>query len=229
IPSRIALSVTSQHDSRTILDGQGAERLIGRGDMLYSPIDDNQARRLQGAFIPRSDLQRLVEYLCSQGEPDFDIIPQAPEDDEGDFAAEIDVSDKLYAAAVEYVVGEGEASVSGLQRRFKIGYARAGRIMDAMEQRGVVGPHLGPKPRDVIINPAAMHAHLSGTEYTHPSEINLDEEDLTPEEQLSGAPGEGADDDGDAEFHEAGATDDADDSEEPDVQVEEEEAAAESA
>ncbi|MFP4249177.1 MAG: DNA translocase FtsK, partial [Armatimonadota bacterium] len=123
----------------------------------------------------------------------------------------------------------GEASVSGLQRRFKIGYARAGRIMDAMEQRGVVGPHLGPKPRDVIINPAAMHAHLSGTEYTHPSEINLDEEDLTPEEPFSGAPGEGADDDGDAEFHEAGATDDADDSEEPDVQVEEEEAAAESA
>jgi len=171
IPSRIALSVTSQHDSRTILDGQGAERLIGRGDMLYSPIDDNQARRLQGAFIPRSDLHRLVEYLCSQGEPDFDIIPQAPEDDGGDFAAEIDVSDKLYTAAVEYVVGEGEASVSGLQRRFKIGYARAGRIMDAMEQRGVVGPHLGPKPRDVIINPAAMRAHLSGGEYTHPSEI----------------------------------------------------------
>ena len=68
-------------------------------------------------------------------------------------------------------MGEGEASVSGLQRRFKIGYARAGRIMDAMEQRGVVGPHLGPKPRDVIINPAAMRAHLSGGEYTHPSEI----------------------------------------------------------
>ncbi|MBD3291865.1 MAG: hypothetical protein GF393_03010, partial [Armatimonadia bacterium] len=190
IPSRIALSVTSQHDSRTILDGQGAERLIGRGDMLYSPIDDNQARRLQGAFIPRSDLQRLVEYLCSQGEPDFDIIPQAPEDDEGDFAAEIDVSDKLYTAAVEFVVGEGEASVSGLQRRFKIGYARAGRIMDAMEQRGVVGPHVGPKPRDVIINPTAMRAHLAGDDYTHPSEI--EEEHPDPEEQLSQALQDGA-------------------------------------
>ncbi len=171
IPSRIALAVTSQHDSRTILDGQGAERLIGRGDMLYSPIDANQARRLQGAFIPRSDLQRLVDYLSKQGEPDFDIIPQTPDDDGEDFAADIDVSDKLYTAAVEYVVGESEASVSGLQRRFKIGYARAGRIMDAMEQRGVGGPHVGPKPRDVLINPTAMRAHLSGDEYTHPSEI----------------------------------------------------------
>jgi S-DNA-T family DNA segregation ATPase FtsK/SpoIIIE len=225
IPSRIALSVTSQHDSRTILDGQGAERLIGRGDMLYSPIDDNQARRLQGSFIPRSDLQRLVEYLCQQGEPDFDIIPQTPDDDEGDFAAEIDVSDKLYAAAVEYVVGEGEASVSGLQRRFKIGYARAGRIMDAMEQRGVVGPHVGPKPRDVIINPAAMHAHLAGDEYTHPSEI---EEEMAPEEQLSEAlqdtpdPGEMEDDEEPEDLQgQAGAD------EEP--EMEEEEAAAERA
>ncbi|MGD9496104.1 MAG: DNA translocase FtsK 4TM domain-containing protein [Armatimonadota bacterium] len=162
IPSRVALAVTSQHDSRTILDGQGAERLIGRGDMLYSPIDANQPRRLQGAFIPRSDLQRLVDYLCTQGEPEFEIIPQLPDDDEDDFAAELEVSDKLYAAAVEFVMGEGEASVSGLQRRFKIGYARAGRLIDAMEQRGVVGPHEGPKPRQVLLNPAALHDHLAG-------------------------------------------------------------------
>ncbi|MGC9316655.1 MAG: DNA translocase FtsK 4TM domain-containing protein [Armatimonadota bacterium] len=177
IPSRIALAVTSQHDSRTILDGQGAERLIGRGDMLYSPIDANQPRRLQGAFIPRSDLQRLVDYLCEQGEPDFGIIPQVPDDDEEDFAAEIEVSDKLYAAAVEFVVGEGEASVSGLQRRFKIGYARAGRLIDAMAQRGVVGPHEGPKPRQVLLNPSAMQQHLSGDEYPHPEEIDEAEED----------------------------------------------------
>ncbi|MFW5867367.1 MAG: DNA translocase FtsK 4TM domain-containing protein [Armatimonadota bacterium] len=223
IPSRIALSVTSQHDSRTILDGQGAERLIGRGDMLYSPIDDNQARRLQGAFIPRSDLQRLVEFLCSQGEPDYEIIPQAPDEDEGDFAAEIDVSDKLYAAAVEYVVGESEASVSGLQRRFKIGYARAGRIMDAMEQRGVVGPHVGPKPREVLLNPGAMHAHLSGGEYTHPADI---EEELEPEEQLSRALRDGS------EAEDAGQVEDSeepDDPQEAEIETEEEEAAAESA
>ncbi len=161
IPSRIALAVTSQHDSRTILDGQGAERLIGRGDMLYSPIDDNQPRRLQGAFIPRADLQRVVDHLVTQGEPEFEIIPQLPDDDDEDFAGELEVSDKLYAAAVEHVVGEGEASVSGLQRRFKIGYARAGRLIDAMEQRGVVGPHEGPKPRQVILNPSAMRDHLA--------------------------------------------------------------------
>jgi len=152
----------------------GAERLIGRGDMLYSPIDANQPRRLQGAFIPRADLQRLVEYLCSQGEPDFEIIPQAPEDDDDDFAGDLEVSDKLYQAAVEFVVGEGEASVSGLQRRFKIGYARAGRLIDAMEQRGVVGPHVGPKPREVMLGAAAMHDHLSGTAYADESEYEDD-------------------------------------------------------
>jgi S-DNA-T family DNA segregation ATPase FtsK/SpoIIIE len=215
IPSRIALSVTSQHDSRTILDGQGAERLIGRGDMLYSPIDDNQARRLQGAFIPRSDLQRLVDYLCSQGEPDFEIIPQAPDDDEGDFASEIEVSDKLYQAAVEFVVGETEASVSGLQRRFKIGYARAGRLIDAMEQRGVVGPHVGPKPREVILNPAAMHTHLYGGEYTHPSQIE-EEADYTDELEPETA-----------EPDERLADDDIPDDDEPEADVEEEEARAE--
>ncbi|MFO8080660.1 MAG: DNA translocase FtsK 4TM domain-containing protein [Armatimonadota bacterium] len=228
IPSRIALSVTSQHDSRTILDGQGAERLIGRGDMLYSPIDDNQARRLQGAFIPRSDLQRLVEYLCAQGEPDFDIIPQTPDDDEGDFAAEIDVSDKLYEAAVEYVVGETEASVSGLQRRFKIGYARAGRIMDAMEQRGVVGPHVGPKPREVLLNPGAMHAHLSGGEYTHPSEIEMDEPE--PEKQRGEALRDGAEREGDGEeTEEIEQAEELDDLDETEAEIAEEEAAAESA
>jgi len=208
IPSRIALSVTSQHDSRTILDGMGAERLIGRGDMLYSPIDANQARRLQGAFIPRADLQRLVDYLCSQGEPDFDIIPQVPEDDDDDFAGAIEVSDKLYAAAVEFVVGETEASVSGLQRRFKIGYARAGRLIDAMEQRGVVGPHVGPKPREVILNPAAMYAHLSGGEYTHPSGLDdePDYEDEPEDELLIDDPDESEEMDGEAEYDEEEAT-----------------------
>jgi len=160
-PSRIALSVTSQHDSRTILDGQGAERLIGRGDMLYAPIDANQPMRLQGAYVPREDLQRLADYLRTQGEPEFEIIPQVPDKDEEDFASDLEVSDRLYAAAVQYVVSQGEASVSMLQRRFKIGYARAGRLIDGMEQRGVVGPHEGPKPREVYIG-AAMADEFGG-------------------------------------------------------------------
>jgi S-DNA-T family DNA segregation ATPase FtsK/SpoIIIE len=161
-PSRIALGVTSQHDSRTILDGQGAERLIGRGDMLYAPVDANQAKRLQGAYVPREDLQRLTDYLRTQGEPEFEIIPQVPDDDDEDFASDLEVSDKLYAAAVQYVVSEGEASVSMLQRRFKIGYARAGRLIDAMEQRGVVGPHEGPKSREVFIGAAMVDDYLPG-------------------------------------------------------------------
>jgi len=162
IPSRIALAVTSQHDSRTILDGMGAERLIGRGDMLYSPADSNHPMRVQGAFVPRADLRRIVDYLTEQGEPDFDIIPQVPDDDDEDFAGDLEVSDKLYAAAVQYIVGEAEASVSGLQRRFKIGYARAGRLIDAMEQRGVVGPHEGPKPRQVLVTPSALEELMGG-------------------------------------------------------------------
>ncbi len=161
-PSRIALGVASQHDSRTILDGQGAERLIGRGDMLYAPVDANQSKRLQGAYVPREDLQRLTDYLRTQGEPEFEIIPQVPDDDDEDFASDLEVSDKLYAAAVQYVVSEGEASVSMLQRRFKIGYARAGRLIDAMEQRGVVGPHDGPKAREVFIGAAMVDDYLPG-------------------------------------------------------------------
>lgn len=189
IPSRVALAVTSQHDSRTILDGQGAERLIGRGDMLYAPIDENQPRRLQGAFIPRADLQRVVDHLCRQGEPEYEIIPQLPEDDE-DFAGELEVSDKLYAAAVEFVIGEGEASVSGLQRRFKIGYARAGRLIDAMEQRGVVGPHEGPKPRQVLLNPSAMRDHLAVVTGGRPQreiydDMNDYDEDLSDEDEYA--------------------------------------------
>jgi len=171
-PSRIALSVTSQHDSRTILDGQGAERLIGRGDMLFSPIDWSHPKRLQGAFVPRKDLQRLVEYLTSQGEPDFQIIPEVRSEDGDDFAADLEVSDKLYAAAVQYVVAAGEASVSMLQRRFKIGYARAGRLVDAMEQRGVVGPHEGPKPREVLVGVGMVDDYLSGRQGLEASDAN---------------------------------------------------------
>jgi len=159
VPSRVALAVASQHDSRTILDGQGAERLIGRGDMLYAPIDANKPRRIQGAFVPRDDIERIVKHVNSQGEPQFDIIPEVPEDDE-DFSGEMEASDELYSAAVQYVVGEQAASVSMIQRRFKVGYARAGRLIDAMEQRGVVGPHEGSKPRQVLVGPGMADAAL---------------------------------------------------------------------
>lgn len=167
IPSRIALAATSQVDSRVILDEQGAERLIGRGDMLFAPLDAPKPRRCQGSFVQRSDIERVAEYLREQGEPSFTIVPQEggaeDDDDDRDFTSAPDVSDDLYAAAVQHVVQEQEASVSMIQRRFKVGYARAGRIIDAMERRGVVGPHVGPKPRTVLVAPGKAEEAINGT------------------------------------------------------------------
>ena len=160
IASRIALTVASIHDSRTIIDGQGAERLIGCGDMLYAPFDASKPRRVQGAYIPRKDLEKLVDYLRDQGEPDYQIIPEVRED-ESRYADEADPSDELYAAAVDLVVANQEASVSMLQRRFKIGYARAGRLVDMMEERGVIGPSEGSKARKVLA-PPGYQVHLTG-------------------------------------------------------------------
>ena len=163
IPSRVALAVASQIDSRVILDEPGADRLIGRGDMLFAPLDAPKPQRLQGSFPAREDIDRVAEYLRDQGEPTFTIIPQEKQEgDDEDYASDLDVSDELYATAVQYVVAEQEASVSMLQRRFKVGYARAGRLIDAMEQRGVVGPHEGPKSRQVLIAPGMVDDALQG-------------------------------------------------------------------
>lgn len=160
VPSRIALSVASQVDSRTILDQIGAERLIGRGDMLYAPIDASKPRRVQGAFVSRQEIEAIAEHCRKQGEPNYAIIPEVPAED--DYSSESEPSDDLYADAVRYVVAEGEASVSMLQRRFKVGYARAGRLIDMMCQRGVVGPSQGSKPRQVLIGSAFVDAALGG-------------------------------------------------------------------
>jgi len=161
IPSRVALAVASLHDSRTILDGQGAERLIGRGDMLYAPIDASKPKRIQGAFVTRGDIERIVRHLQDQAEPEFSIVPEVPEEEE-DFSGEMEASDELFAAAAEYVIMEQEASVSMIQRRFKVGYARAGRLIDMMERRGLVGPHEGSKPRHVLVAPGMADAVLMG-------------------------------------------------------------------
>lgn len=191
IPSRVALAVASQIDSRVILDEQGADRLIGRGDMLFAPLDAPKPQRLQGAFPAREDIDRVAEFLRDQGEPSFTIIPQEKQDDDGeDFASDLDVSDDLYAAAVQYVVAEQEASVSMLQRRFKVGYARAGRLIDAMERRGVVGPHDGPKSRRVLIAPGMIDDALQGR-LPDPADMPDDEDDdLSDESQMPDAPEE---------------------------------------
>ncbi|PFF36280.1 cell division protein FtsK [Bacillus cereus] len=147
IPSRIAFAVSSQTDSRTILDGGGAEKLLGRGDMLFIPIGASKPVRVQGAFLSDDEVERVVEYVVAQQKAQYqeDMIPQdVPETKQ-------EVEDELYDEAIQLVVEMQTASVSMLQRRFRVGYTRAARLIDAMEMNGVVGPYEGSKPREVLI------------------------------------------------------------------------------
>lgn len=148
IPSRIAFSVSSQTDSRTILDMGGAEKLLGRGDMLFLPVGASKPVRVQGAFLSDEEVEEVVDFVISQQKAQYqeDMIPKDMPESEDDF------EDDLYDEAVELVVEMQTASVSMLQRRFRIGYNRAARLIDAMEVRGVVGPYEGSKPRSVLIN-----------------------------------------------------------------------------
>jgi len=150
ISSRIAFTVASSPDSRTILDRHGAERLIGRGDMLFAPIEASKPRRVQGSFALRAEVEKVVDFLRDQGEPDYQILPDLVEGDDA-YAGDSDPSDELFASAVQLVAQAQEASVSMLQRRFKIGYARAGRLIDLMERQGIVGPSEGSKARQVLV------------------------------------------------------------------------------
>ncbi|MEW6048422.1 MAG: DNA translocase FtsK, partial [Bacillota bacterium] len=149
IPSRLAFAVSSQVDSRTILDTGGAERLLGRGDMLYHPLGEPKPVRAQGCLVTDREIEQVVAFWKEQGPPQYkvDLFEEEAREESAD-AAEAD--DALYDEAVKLVVEAGQASVSMLQRRFRIGYARAARLIDMMEQRGVVGPYQGSKPREVM-------------------------------------------------------------------------------
>ena len=149
IPSRIAFAVSSQVDSRTILDMAGAERLLGKGDMLYYPVGASKVIRAQGALVLEKDIEKLVEFWAQQADPD------AEEEDIVELQESIDndvvIDDELFDDAVQLVIDSGQASISMLQRRFRIGYSRAARLIDTMELKGIVGPHQGSKPREVLI------------------------------------------------------------------------------
>ncbi|NLM39717.1 MAG: DNA translocase FtsK [Firmicutes bacterium] len=150
VPSRIAFAVSSQVDSRTILDMGGAERLIGRGDMLYHPLGAPKPVRAQGAWISDSEIEALVNFWKRQGEPVYnDEIGQEEVGQALDFSEE---EDELLEDAIRLVIDSGQASISMLQRRFRIGYSRAARLIDIMEVRGVVGPYQGSKPREVLVD-----------------------------------------------------------------------------
>lgn len=150
IPSRISFAVASQTDSRTILDMNGAERLLGEGDMLFLPMEDPKPTRLQGAFINEKETKALVDFWKRQAEPEYegDFLNLAPPERGRD--EEIEIDDELFREAVDIIMSEGQASVSMLQRKLKIGYARAGRLIDLMEKQGIIGPSLGSKPREVL-------------------------------------------------------------------------------
>lgn len=152
ISSRIAFAVTSHIDSRTILDGNGAERLIGRGDMLFKPIDASKPMRIQGAWISEKETEDLVKYLKDQETPDYSIEAVQVGEGGGRAGGQEDVmSDEVYEPAVRLIVQNGYASTSMIQRRFRIGYTRAARLVDAMEEQGLVGPPDGAKPREVLV------------------------------------------------------------------------------
>jgi DNA segregation ATPase FtsK/SpoIIIE, S-DNA-T family len=149
IPSRIAFAVSSQTDSRTILDSGGAEKLLGRGDMLFTPVGASKPTRVQGAFLSDEEVEEVVDFVISQQKAQYqeEMIP----DDEPDQQSRKEVEDDLYEDAVQLIAEMQTASVSMLQRRFRIGYTRAARLIDEMEVRGVVGPYEGSKPRTVLI------------------------------------------------------------------------------
>lgn len=151
IPSRIAFGVSSQVDSRTILDMAGAEKLLGRGDMLFLPVGASKPIRVQGAFLSDQEVEAVVNFVRTQGMAEYqeDMVPEIEEQD----SAENEVEDELFDQAVQIVVEAKQASVSLLQRRMRVGYTRAARLIDAMEAKGIVGPYEGSKPREVLVTP----------------------------------------------------------------------------
>ncbi|MGI6541980.1 MAG: DNA translocase FtsK 4TM domain-containing protein [Limnochordia bacterium] len=149
VPSRIAFAVSSGTDSRTILDTVGAEHLLGKGDMLYHPIGAPKPIRAQGAFISDKEVQALVEFWKQQGEPAYEEDVLVAPTTDNDAAPEV-ADDELFADACRLVVETGNASISMVQRRFRVGYARAARLIDMMELRNIVGPYQGSKPREVL-------------------------------------------------------------------------------
>ena len=158
VPSRISFAVSSQVDSRTILDMAGAEKLLGKGDMLFYPSGAPKPVRIQGAFISDKEVEKVVDFIKNNGEATYndEIIKQIENanstDKELDASDENDNTDELLMDAIDVVVETGQASTSFIQRRFKVGYARAGRIIDQMEERGIISGFQGSKPREVLIS-----------------------------------------------------------------------------
>ncbi|HOB26360.1 MAG TPA: DNA translocase FtsK, partial [Bacilli bacterium] len=158
IPSRIAFAVASQIDSRTILDGGGAEKLLGKGDMLFKPMGENTPVRIQGNFISDEEIEKVIKYVSSEQAAQYDeSYTQVPktESEGGSFstgdASDVDNDDPLYNEIVDFAIQNGKISASLVQRKFRLGYNRAARVIDLLEERGIIGPQNGSKPREVLV------------------------------------------------------------------------------
>jgi S-DNA-T family DNA segregation ATPase FtsK/SpoIIIE len=154
LPTRVAFQVASKVDSRTILDTNGAENLLGMGDMLYMPPGTSGLKRVHGAFVTTEEIHRVVTHLKTQGKPRYDLtLLEEPKKEDGGGAIEPEEQDELYRQALDVVREKGDASISYLQRRLKIGYNRAARMIERMEREGIVGPASGPGgTREVYLN-----------------------------------------------------------------------------
>ena len=167
IPSRISFAVSSQIDSRTILDMSGAEKLLGKGDMLFYPVGSAKPQRVQGAFVSDEEVERLLDFIRGQGqqmEENQEIIEYtenaAMEADDGKKDAAKEKIDELLGDAIELVMSSGQASTSSIQRRCRIGYTRAARLIDTMEEMKIIGPSLGSKPREILVSSEEAEAAL---------------------------------------------------------------------
>jgi S-DNA-T family DNA segregation ATPase FtsK/SpoIIIE len=162
VPARIAFAVSAQHDSRVILDGGGAESLLGQGDMLFRGAGSSKLQRIQGAYITEEEIARLTAHWRSQGEPDYEEelleAHESPEEDDRDFSPD---EDDLLEEAIRLVAQTQTASVSMVQRRLRVGYTRAGRLIDMLERRGVISGYEGSKPRQVLVSEAEVERVLA--------------------------------------------------------------------
>jgi len=190
IPSRIAFAVASAMESRIILDTKGAEKLVGKGDMLYAPIGCGEPKRVQGCFVSDEEVEAVTNFVKNNSVPNYDqdvikeierkaeeekkqsVPDPVPTEEESEY-------DELLPSAVEIILETRQASVSWLQRRLKLGYSRAARIVDQMEEMGVVGPHKGSAPRDVLITKEEWEVMRSG------QNKQLEFEDLEVEEDMA--------------------------------------------
>ena len=179
IPSRIAFAVSSQTDSRVILDQGGAEALLGQGDMLFRGAGTSKLSRVQGAFITEDEIARITGHWAKQGEPEFeDELLEAPVEAEGEGRGEEDFdpdSDDLLDEAIRLVVQTETASVSMIQRRLRVGYTRAGRLIDMLERRGVISGYEGSKPRQVLVSQADLSRVLGGGSEPEPVAVDSDD------------------------------------------------------